>query len=60
MMCAEIEDGTLCPTTMTYAVVPALARDAALAAEWLPRIYAADYDPRSSRRRKARRDAGMA
>ena len=46
MMCAEIEDGTLCPTTMTYAVVPALARDPAIAAEWLPRIFAADYDPR--------------
>ena len=46
MLFAEIEDGTLCPTTMTYAVVPALARDPALAAEWLPRIHAPDYDPR--------------
>ena len=43
---AQLEDGTLCPTTMTYASVPALARDAALAAEWLPRIYACEYDPR--------------
>ncbi len=31
---------------MTYAVVPAISRDAALAAEWLPRIFAAEYDPR--------------
>lgn len=46
MMVAETEDGTLCPTTMTYAVVPAIARDAPLAAEWLPRIYSPDYDPR--------------
>jgi putative acyl-CoA dehydrogenase len=46
MMYAEIEDGTLCPTTMTYAAVPALARDAALAAEWLPRIHSPEYDPR--------------
>jgi putative acyl-CoA dehydrogenase len=46
MMYAEIEDGTLCPTTMTYAVVPAIVRDSAIAADWLPRIFAADYDPR--------------
>ncbi len=45
-MYAEIEDGTLCPTTMTYAVVPSLMRDAAIAREWLPRIYSPDYDPR--------------
>jgi len=46
MMYAEIEDGTLCPTTMTYAVVPSLARDPALAAEWLPRVHSPEYDPR--------------
>ena len=46
MMYAELEDGTLCPTTMTYAAVPAIMRDRALAAEWLPRILAADYDGR--------------
>src|SRR5215470_9207121 len=37
-MFAEIEDGTLCPTTMTYAAVPSIVQDAAIAAEWLPRI----------------------
>jgi len=46
VMYAEVEDGTLCPTTMTYAVVPAISRDPALAAEWLPRIYSHDYDRR--------------
>ena len=46
MMYAEVEDGTLCPTTMTYAVVPAISRDPALAAEWLPRIYSPEYDRR--------------
>jgi putative acyl-CoA dehydrogenase len=46
MMYAEIEDGTLCPTTMTYAVVPSIVRDGAIAREWLPRIYSVDYDPR--------------
>ena len=45
-MYAQVEDGTLCPTTMTYASVPALQRDAALAAEWLPRICTCEYDPR--------------
>ncbi|MEW6690193.1 MAG: isovaleryl-CoA dehydrogenase [Pseudomonadota bacterium] len=46
MLYAEIEDGTLCPTTMTYAVVPAILRDAPLAREWLPRIYSLEYDHR--------------
>src|SRR5512147_1500602 len=46
MMYAEIEDGTLCPTTMTYAVVPSILRDEAIAREWLPRIYSTEYDPR--------------
>jgi putative acyl-CoA dehydrogenase len=46
MLFAEVEDGTLCPTTMTYAVVPSLSRDPALAAEWLPRVYSPEYDPR--------------
>ena len=46
MMYAEIEDGTLCPTTMTYAVVPSIVRDDAIARAWLPRIYSTEYDPR--------------
>ncbi|HVN33713.1 MAG TPA: isovaleryl-CoA dehydrogenase [Casimicrobiaceae bacterium] len=45
-MYAEIEDGTLCPTTMTYAVVPSIVRDDAIARDWLPRIYSPEYDPR--------------
>jgi putative acyl-CoA dehydrogenase len=43
---SQIEDGTLCPTTMTYASVPALRDDPALAATWLPRIERCEYDPR--------------
>ncbi|MBI5922790.1 MAG: isovaleryl-CoA dehydrogenase [Betaproteobacteria bacterium] len=46
LLFAEVEDGTLCPTTMTYAVVPAIARDKQIAAEWLPRIYSREYDRR--------------
>ena len=43
---AQVEDGTLCPATMTYASVPALRRDPALAARWLPPVMAPEYDPR--------------
>jgi putative acyl-CoA dehydrogenase len=45
MMYAEVEDGTLCPTTMTYAVVPALRREPALAG-WVDKVLATDYDER--------------
>ncbi len=47
---AEVENGTQCPLTMTYASVPALRAhgDAVpeLDREWLPKILAHDYDPR--------------
>jgi len=44
---SQIEPGTGCPITMTYAAVPALKTDADLAAEWLPRITGSGYDPAS-------------
>ena len=48
---AQVENGTQCPLTMTYASVPLLRRHAgafpALADTWLPRIVGRDYDPRS-------------
>ncbi|HET6328401.1 MAG TPA: isovaleryl-CoA dehydrogenase [Planctomycetaceae bacterium] len=40
------EAGVGCPLTMTFAAVPTLRREAALAAEWLPRITSNVYDPR--------------
>ncbi len=47
----QVENGAQCPVTMTYACVPALAAAGAiapaLAAKWLPKILARDYDPRS-------------
>ncbi len=43
---AEVEGGTLCPTTMTYAAVPVLMRHPALAAIWLPKVLSEAYDPR--------------
>jgi putative acyl-CoA dehydrogenase len=45
MLC-QIEAGVQCPITMTYGVVPALKRQADIAAEWLPRLYSRRYDPR--------------
>ncbi len=48
---AEVENGTQCPLTMTYAAVPVLRRHAdatpALGELWLPRVLHRDYDPRS-------------
>jgi putative acyl-CoA dehydrogenase len=46
MLFAEIEDGSLCPTTMTYGCVPAVRRDPVLAREWLPLILSRHYDRR--------------
>ena len=41
----HLDDGVMCPVSMTYAAVPAL-RDGApeLAAEWEPRLSAPDYE----------------
>ncbi|WP_422073643.1 acyl-CoA dehydrogenase family protein [Tranquillimonas rosea] len=42
---SQVEPGTCCPMTMTYAAVPALEADPGLAALWRPRLSAAAYDP---------------
>jgi putative acyl-CoA dehydrogenase len=45
MLWAQVNDGVMCPVSMTYAAVPAL-RDGSreLAAEWEPRLTAPDYE----------------
>jgi putative acyl-CoA dehydrogenase len=43
---AQVECGTLCPTTMTYGAVAAMRRDAWLARDWLPRLLTREYDAR--------------
>ncbi len=43
---AQVEAGTLCPTTMTYGAIPALAKHAQLAHDWLPPQYRREYDAR--------------
>ena len=41
---SQAESGVTCPMSMTYAAVPALRQAPALAAEWVPRVLATDYD----------------
>lgn len=43
---SQVEPGSCCPMTMTYAAVPALAAAPELAALWRPRLTARSYDPR--------------
>ncbi|MGO4377805.1 isovaleryl-CoA dehydrogenase [Pseudoduganella sp. RAF53_2] len=42
----QVENGSQCPVTMTYASVPALKQSPSLAARWLPKIISRVYDPR--------------
>ncbi len=46
MTAMQAEAGFCCPITMTFAVVPALRAQPALAAEWEPLLTATSYDPR--------------
>ncbi|MBE1284706.1 MAG: DNA alkylation response protein [Rhodobacteraceae bacterium] len=43
-MLNQVEPGTCCPMTMTYAAVPALKADPDLAATWVPRLLNPVYD----------------
>lgn len=43
----QVEPGVACPMTMSYAAVPALANNPAIAAEWTPRLMSRNYDPAS-------------
>jgi putative acyl-CoA dehydrogenase len=46
LMQAQVESGTLCPTTMTYGAIAALRRDSSLARDWVPKLVSRVYDPR--------------
>ncbi|MBN9061234.1 MAG: hypothetical protein BGP06_05535 [Rhizobiales bacterium 65-9] len=55
------ETGVMCPILMTYASTPVLEKNAAVAAEWLPRVLSRTYDKRQIRARdKAGATCGMA
>jgi len=45
-MLAQVETGSCCPITMTFACVPPLQREKAVAEEWEPRVLGTEYDPR--------------
>lgn len=42
----QVESGHGCPTSMTYAAVPALRSSPALAEQWVPRLASTSYDVR--------------
>ncbi|MGD7412749.1 acyl-CoA dehydrogenase family protein, partial [Ralstonia pseudosolanacearum] len=45
-MQAQIESGSLCPATMTFASIPVLQKETALFADLAPRLYAREHDAR--------------
>ena len=45
MLFTEAEPSILCPISMTYAVMPALASNAAIFKDWAPGLTARAYDP---------------
>ena len=45
MLFTELEPSILCPISMTYAVTPALRSNAAIYADWGPRLASLSYDP---------------
>lgn len=42
----QIDEGSSCPLTMTFAVVPSLKIEPDIAKEWLPRVLSNEYDAR--------------
>ena len=42
----QADEGTSCPLTMTFAVVPSLNIEPEIAREWLPKILSNEYDAR--------------
>ncbi|MES2363329.1 MAG: isovaleryl-CoA dehydrogenase [Pseudomonadota bacterium] len=45
MLFTELEPSILCPISMTYAVTPALRSNAAIYADWGPKLTGRAYDP---------------
>ncbi len=46
LMQAQVESGSLCPTTMTYGSIAALRRDELLSQSWVPTLLSREYDER--------------
>jgi putative acyl-CoA dehydrogenase len=45
-MASQVDPGTCCPMTMTYAAVPALRAEPALEDAWRDKLLSRDHDPR--------------
>ena len=45
-MHAQVEAGSLCPTTMTFAAIPVLSREPALFAALQPKLFSREHDAR--------------
>lgn len=43
---AQVESGSLCPTTMTFASIPVLSKEPALYRDLQPRLFDTGHDPR--------------
>jgi putative acyl-CoA dehydrogenase len=41
---SQVEQGHLCPVSMTYSIIPALRTSPSVAAEWEPRLTSRQYD----------------
>jgi putative acyl-CoA dehydrogenase len=48
MLRHQIDEGSSCPLTMTFAAIPSLRLEPELAAVWEPRALSSSYDPRSA------------
>ncbi|HRO58573.1 MAG TPA: acyl-CoA dehydrogenase family protein, partial [Burkholderiaceae bacterium] len=46
LLFSQLENGSQCPTTMTWAAIPLLSKQPALVDDWLPKLLSRDYDPR--------------
>jgi len=46
LMQAQVECGTLCPTTMTYGSIVALRSDPYLVKHWIPTLFSREHDAR--------------
>lgn len=45
---SQVEAGSACPITMTFASLPALEHEPRVFAEWEPRLLGTEYDPRNA------------
>ena len=48
LMQGQVEAGTLCPTTMTFASIPILQREQVLWAQLEPHLFSREYDPQDA------------